>query len=185
MFHCVMLSIGIGIVGAWSCASASAQISDARYASSKASFAMTIGLENTQFPAYADNALGFDFATAYQVHPLLGAEFRMGAYPVSARYDQVPITGGYSIAVPQVLGHPFTVFGYAGGGVSRSESEESRATAATPQWRTCVQVDAGLDRDFGRLSWRVLQVLWRHTYSTPEDLRSVGLSTGLVYHFAR
>ncbi len=164
---------------------AAAQNPSGSYLYSKASFAAMIGGENTGYRTYDDNALGFDFALAYQPHTLVGLEFRMGAYPISAIYDQIPITGGYRVAVSQVLGKPYTVFGYAGVGLSRSENQAGASENTAPQWRRCGQVDVGVDRDFGRFSWRVAQGSWRHTFSEPRNLRSIGLSTGVVYHFSR
>jgi hypothetical protein len=146
---------------------------------------VTVGGENTQLPFYADNALGFDIGASYQASAMRGAEFRVSAYPFSAQYVQMGFTGGYRIARQTVFGFPYTPFVYLGGGLARSQDKGTSRTGYPPTWQPCWQADLGFDRTYQRFSWRVVQVSWRETYALVNNLRSVGLSTGIVYHFQR
>jgi hypothetical protein len=152
---------------------------------SNASAFVTIGGENTQLPHYADNALGFDLGVALQSHPFLGAEFRFGAYPFSARYVQMPITGGYRVAAHSLFGFPYAPFAYVGAGVSRSQDESLSHLSLPSHFVPCWQAEIGLDRTFHSFTWRTAQISWRETYASQNTLRSVGVSTGIVYHFQR
>ena len=143
----------------------------------------TFGGENTNLPAYADNALGFDLGASYQPHAMAGMEFRAGAYPFSARYVQMGFTGGYRIAKRTVFGFPYEPFAYFGGGWARSQDKGLSKQAYPPLWEPCWQSDIGFDRTYHRFSWRVAQVSWRETYTSLHQLRSLGLTTGVVYHF--
>jgi hypothetical protein len=146
---------------------------------------MTVGGENTQLPYYADNALGFDAGVTYQPRVLVGMEFRAGAYPVSARYVQMPFTAGYRVAGHSFFGFPYSPFAYIGGGVSRSQDKGTGHLEYAPQFERCWQSDVGLDRKYGSFAWRVAQVSYRQTFTPLHTLRSVGLSTGIVYRFKR
>lgn len=159
------------------------QIGDGTGKLTNTSAYLTVGGENTQFPFYSDNALGFDLGVSYQPRALVGMEFRSSAYPVSARYAQMGFTGGYRIARDTILGFPYAPFVYVGGGVARSQDKGAGNTAYAPQWEPCWQADLGFDREFERFSWRVAQISLRETYTPLHTLRSVGLSTGIVYHF--
>ncbi len=170
---------------AWSCQKAEGQIGDGTGTLSNGSAYLTVGGENTQFPFYSDNALGFDLGVTYQPRGLVGMEFRSGAYPISARYTQMAFTGGYRIQKRTILGFPYETFVYLGGGLARSQDKGTGHTAYPPQWEPCWQVDIGFDRDYGRFSWRVAQMSLRETYTQLHTLHSVGLSTGLVFHFPR
>jgi hypothetical protein len=150
-----------------------------------ASAFMTVGGENSQFPFFADNSLGFDAGVSIQPRALVGAEFRIGAYPYSATYVQIPITAGYRVGVNSIRGYPYAPFAYIGGGVSRSQPEATGPEHTSPIWRLCWQADIGLDRNFHSISWRMAQASWRETYGSEQTLRSIGLSTGIVYHFQR
>lgn len=164
---------------------ATGQIGDGTGKLSNASAYLTVGGENTQFPFYSDNAIGFDMGVSYQPHALIGAEFRSSAYPVSARYTQMGFTGGYRVSKETILGFPYAPFVYFGGGLARSQDKGAGHTAYAPQWEPCWQADVGFDRDYGRFSWRVAQFSLRETYTPLHTLKSVGLSTGIVYHFPR
>ena len=145
----------------------------------------TFGGENTNLPAYADNALGFDLGASYQPHPMAGLEFRGGAYPISARYMQMGFTGGYRIERQTLFGFPYSPFAYVGGGWARSQDKGLGKTAYPPMWDPCWQADIGFDRVYHNFAWRVAQMSWRETYTPLHRLRSVGLSTGIVYRFER
>jgi hypothetical protein len=145
----------------------------------------TIGGENSQLPAYADNAMGFDLGLSTQPHPLLGLEVRVGAYPISAQYVQIPFTAGYRVAGRTFFGFPYEPFAYVGGGISRSQDENLGHSGYSPQWVKCWQANVGLDRDYGAFSWRIVQVDYRRTYEPVHVIRSLGLSTGVVYRFKR
>ena len=164
---------------------AAAQVLDGVGLRSSASAFMTVGGENTQLPAYADNALGFDLGVTVQSHPFAGGEFRVGAYPFSARYVQMPITGGYRVAARSLFGFPYAPFAYFGGGVSRSQDKGTTRKEYPPHWDPCWQANVGFDRVFGSFTWRAAEFSWRETYTPLHSLRTIGLSTGLVYRFAR
>jgi hypothetical protein len=173
------------MVGAWMSTAASGQIGDGTGRLSDAMAYMTIGGENTQLPSYADNALGFDLGISYQPRPLAGAEFRAGAYPISARYVQMGFTGGYRVARQTFFGFPYAPFVYFGAGTARSQDKGTGTITYAPQWQPCWQADIGFDRTYHRFSWRVAQISWRETYTPLHSLRSAGLSTGIVYRFQR
>lgn len=145
----------------------------------------TFGGENTNLPGYADNALGFDLGVSYQMRSLTGVEFRTTAYPYKATYLQMSYTGGYRVARRTIFGFPYTPFAYFGGGWARSQDRGLGKTTYPPMWAPCWQADLGLDRDYGSFSWRAVQASWRETYTPLHGLRTLGLSTGLVYHFRR
>jgi hypothetical protein len=163
----------------------SGQVSDGVGTLSQASVFLTPGIENTQFPYYADNALGFDSGVSYQPKDLLGFEARIGAYPYSARFLQVPITAGYRVAASTLFGLPYAPFAYVGGGVSRSQAEGLGKISTSPVFAACWQLDVGLDRTFSAFSWRVVQISRRETYGPQQSLRTLGLSTGIVYRLGR
>ena len=162
---------------------ADAQISEGTgYLSSTMVFG-TFGGENTNLPAYSDNALGFDLGASFQPHPLVGLEFRGGAYPFSARYVQMEFTGGYRIEKQTAFGFAYAPFAYIGGGWARSQDKGLGNTQYPPMWDPCWQADMGFDRTYHSFSWRVAQISWRETYTQLHSLRSIGLSTGIVYRF--
>ena len=161
------------------------QISDGAGRLSEASAFLTIGGENTQFPYYADNAIGFDSGLSYQPRALLGFEARIGAYPYSARFVQVPITAGYRVSATSIFGFPYAPFAYFGAGVSRSQDEGLGKISTSPIFAPCMQADIGFDRNYAHFSWRIAQISWRETYGTQQTLRSLGLSTGIVYRLKR
>jgi hypothetical protein len=138
---------------------------------------------NTQFPLYADNALGFNFGAFLQSSHLIGAEVRGGYYPVSARFTQAPITAGIRIISRRSSGTRWLPFGYIGGGVSRVQNEGPTYQPTAASWSPCWQASAGLDVSFARFSWRAAEASWTETYSVRDDLRSLSVSTGLVYRF--
>jgi hypothetical protein len=145
----------------------------------------TFGGENTNLPRFADNALGFDLGVAYQPRGLVGTAFRVSAYPYKATYMQMSFTGGYRVTRRTIFGFPYTPFVYFGGGWARSQDKGLSYKPYPPTWVPCWQADVGFDRDFGSFSWRVAQASWREEFAPLNDLRSLGLSTGLVYHFRR
>jgi hypothetical protein len=157
------------------------QIAEGAGKPSDATIFLTVGGENTQFPFYADNALGFDSGFGYQPHKLAGFEARIGSYPYSARFVQTPITAGYRMGADSFFGFPYAPFAYFGGGVSRSQDEGPGLVSMPAVFRPCWQADLGLDRTYARFSWRVVQISFRETYGPQDTLRSVGLSTGIVY----
>jgi hypothetical protein len=168
------------------CAGARAQVAvDGVGARSDVSAFLTVGGENTQLPSYADNALGFDSGVTFQPRTLVGVEFRAGAYPFSARYDQMPFTAGYRVAGRSFLGFPYAPFAYFGGGLARSQDKGTTHVEYSPQWEKCWQVDVGMDRSYRVFSWRLVQASWRETYTPLHALRSISLSTGVVYRFSR
>jgi hypothetical protein len=144
-----------------------------------------IGGENTQLPAYADNALGFEVGAAYQRHALMGAEFRAGGYPIEAQYRQMSFTGGYRIARQTLFGFLYQPFAYIGGGYARSQDKGLGRAAIPATWDPCWQADIGFDRTYHNFAWRMVQASWRETYTPLHSLRSLGLSTGIVYRFQR
>jgi hypothetical protein len=159
------------------------QIADGTGRASSAMVFGTLGGENTDLPAYADNALGFDLGASYQPHALEGAEFRVNAYPFSARYVQMSFTGGYRIAKRTAFGFLYQPFVYFGGGWARSQDKGLNNASYPPTWQPCWQTDIGLDRTYRNFAWRMVQASLRETYAPLNRLRSIGLSTGVVYHF--
>lgn len=164
---------------------AGAQISDGAGRLSAASAFINIGGENTQFPHYADNAMGFDSGLSYQPRSLFGLEARIGAYPYSARFVQVPMTVGYRMSRDTLFGFPYAPFVYFGAGVSRSQEEGLGKISTSPMFVRCWQADIGFDRTYSKFSWRIAQISWRETYAPQQTLRSLGLSTGIVYRIKR
>jgi len=165
--------------------SAGGQISDGAGKLSSTTAFLNIGGENTQFPFYADNALGFDTGLSYQPHDLMGFEARIGAYPYSARFVQVPITAGYRVSTNSIFGFPYAPFVYIGGGVSRSQDEGLGKIRTSPNFEPCWQVDVGFDRTYASFGWRIAQISWRETYGPQQTFRSLGLSTGIIYRLRR
>jgi hypothetical protein len=163
----------------------SAQISDGAGRLSQSSAFLTFGGENTQFPYYADNALGFDAGFSYQPRPVVGFEVRIGSYPYKARFLQVPVTAGYRITRDTFFGFPYAPFAYIGAGVARSQDEGLGNVHTSPVFSMCWQVDVGLDRTYARFSWRIAQISRRETWGTQQSLRSLALSTGIVYRIKR
>jgi hypothetical protein len=178
------LMVLIALVGMVS-ARANGQISDGAGRLSNATAFITVGGENTQFPYYADNAMGFDSGFSYQPRSLVGFEGRVGSYPYSARFVQIPITVGYRIAGNSLFGFSYAPFVYFGAGVSRSQDEGLGRVHTTPVFAACWQVDIGFDRNYKSFSWRMVQVSRRETYDRQQSLRSMGLSTGIVYRIKR
>jgi hypothetical protein len=150
--------------------------------------ALTVGVTNTQFPFYADNAVGFDFALFYQRSALVGIQVKAGSYPYSARFSQTPITIGYRIGRSPTgressLGSGWNPFAYIGGGISHSRDSDTSGHLVSAVWENCIQMSAGVDHQYRNFSWRAAEVSWTETYAANHNLRAVGVSTGLVYHF--
>lgn len=162
-----------------------AQVGDGTGSLSSTSAFLTVGGEDTQLPAYADNALGFELGAMTQPRPLLGAQLRIGAYPFSARYVQMPMTAGYRVSRYSFFGFPYAPFAYIGGGLSRSQDKGMGYRQYPPHWQKCWEAQIGFDRPYHSFSWRVAEISFRHTTTPLHTLRSVGLSTGIVYRFHR
>ena len=156
----------------------------------------TVGGGNTQFFAYADNALGFNFGAFYQYKLFMGAEVRGGFYPISARYTQAPITLGYRIGTHSQEGEsnlgwsPFsykhsTPFAYIGGGFSYAQDQgySDITPPVAPAWAPTWQASAGVDRAHQHFSWRMAEISWTKSYTPEHELRTPYLSTGIVFHF--
>jgi hypothetical protein len=157
---------------------------------------VTIGAENSQFPLYSDNALGFNFGAFYQPKLFIGAEVRGGVYPISARYSQAPFTVGYRIGPPvkrtdvdtgmsPVNPRYLAPFVYFGGGFSDAQDSGSLYLnkPLSADWEPCWQLSLGVDRQYRRVSWRIVELSYARTYFPLHDVRTATISTGLVYHF--
>jgi hypothetical protein len=148
-----------------------------------AGFFATAGGANTQLPRYADNALGFNFGAYIQPFRLLGGEVRGGTYPIKARYTQSPVTAGLRIGGRRLGESRWIPYGYIGGGVSKAQDSGVNSQPTAAVWSRCWQASAGVDINFGRFSWRAADASWTKTYTAQRDLRTLSLSTGVVYHF--
>jgi hypothetical protein len=157
------------------------QISDGAGRLADAFVFVTVGGENSQYPDYADNAIGFDSGFTYQPRKLEGFEARIGSYPYSARFVQMPFTAGYRVAADSILGYPYMPFAYFGGGVSRMQDGGLTHVATSPAFRPCWQTDIGLDLLYSRFLLRVVQISFRESYGSQATVRSIGLSAGIVY----
>lgn len=156
----------------------------------------TIGAENSQFPLYSDNVLGFDFGAFYQLNTFIGAEVRGGTYSISARYPQAPFTAGYRIGPPVRRSDTATgmsplnrrylaPYAYFGGGASDSQDSGTLYLnkPVSASWEPCWQISIGVDRQYQHFSWRIAELSYTKTYFPLHDVRMATVSTGLVYHF--
>ncbi|WP_446742998.1 hypothetical protein [Silvibacterium acidisoli] len=156
----------------------------------------TVGGENSQFPLYADNALGFNFGAFYQAKLFIGAEVRGGTYPISARYSQAPFTAGYRIGPPVRRSDTATgmsplnrrylaPFVYFGGGFSDAQDSGTLYLnkPISADWEPCWQLSGGIDRQYQHFSWRIVELSYTRTYFPLHDIRMATVSTGIVYHF--
>jgi hypothetical protein len=146
---------------------------------------LTIGAGNTQFPYYADNALGFNFGAFVQRYTLLGVEVRGGTYPVAAKFTQSPVTAG--LRVGKLHNGPGRLFPFAfiGGGSSWAQDSSALFKPTPAVWSRCWQASAGLDIQYRRYSVRFAEVSWTRTYTSRAVLRTPYLSGGIVYRFGR
>ena len=161
----------------------------------RGSISITAGLMNTQFPGYPDNALGGKIGLSYQIHPLLGFEFRSSIYPLSARFVQAPFTAGYRIGPRPFEGNyrqflkQFSPYIYIGGGLSHAQdyllSSEKKYLPTSYAWDPCWQGSFGLDQSLGRVSWRMFEASYTTTHIQQSNFHSVSLDTGLSFHLSR
>jgi hypothetical protein len=165
------------------CAQAVPSATSARWNLVSGAF-VTASTVNTQFPFYADNALGFNFGAFVRLPHLVGAEVRGSFYPISARFSQAPFTAGFHIAGRRSPGIRWQPFGYIGGGVSRAQDSGPTYQPMPVSWSPCWQASGGLDFSFGRFSLRAAELSWTETYGPRNDLRSLSASTGFVYRFS-
>ena len=153
-----------------------------------AGFIATAGGMNTQLPYYADNALGYDFGLYLQPFSILGVEGRGGFYPISARFEQAPVTAGLRLERREPFLGRLQPFAYFGGGFSKAQDSSDGYKPPAAIWSPCWQGSEGLEAPFGRIKWRVYEATWTETYTGRRDvpqrnLRSLSLSTGFVYSF--
>jgi hypothetical protein len=146
---------------------------------------VTANLANTQLLTFADNALGFNAGLYLQHSPFLGIEGRIGAYPVKATYFQAPATIGFRISPFRTRPLQPAPFAYFGGGFSKSQYERANLQPSATLWTPCWQSVSGMDIAIHKFSWRIYEASWTETYSLRGNLRTLGLSTGLVYSFTR
>jgi hypothetical protein len=146
---------------------------------------LTANGANTQLPNFADNAMGFNAGLFLQRSPLFGVEARGGAYPISATFGQAPVTAGLRFAPSQTRAIQALPFAYFGGGFSKSQYAKVNGKPSAALWAPCWQSSGGMDIVFRKFSWRVYELSWTETYTLRQNLRTLGLSTGLVYSFRR
>jgi hypothetical protein len=161
----------------------------------RGSISITAGGVNTQFPNFADNAIGGKIGLSYQIYPLLGFEFRGSIYPIYAQFEQAPMTAGYRIGRRPFEGgseqffKQFSPYIYVGGGLSHAQdyllSSGRKFLPTGYAWDPCWQGSFGLDRSLGWVSWRMFEASYTTTYTPRSALRSVSLDTGLVFHLGR
>jgi hypothetical protein len=142
-------------------------------------------IANTQLPNFADNALGFSAGLFLQRSPLLGLEGRFGVYPARATYFQAPVTTGVRISPFRPRPLMPTPYAYFGGGFSKSQYEKVNLQPSAALWAPCWQSVSGMDIGLHKLSWRIYEASWTETYTLRGSLRTLSLSTGLVYSFIR
>ncbi len=145
----------------------------------------TVNAENSQLPYYADNAMGYGFGAFLQMTPLLGVEGRISSYPMSATFAQAPYTAGVRVAPPQTKEVQLVPFFYFGGGYSHAQYSKANYKPSVPLWTPCWQASAGTDWGFSKFRWRMYELNWNETYATRQNIRTIGLSTGLVWTFKR
>jgi hypothetical protein len=152
--------------------------------------ALTAGIINTQFPLYADNSAGPNIAVFYQKSTFIGMQAKGGDYFYSARFKQVPITAGYRVGKPYFdretsIWAGWYPFAYAGAGVSHAQDSDLNPQPIPAAWYFCMQGSAGVDHQFKYFTWRAAEVSWTETNTSIRSLRSIGISTGLVFHLLR
>jgi hypothetical protein len=140
---------------------------------------------NTQLPSFADNALGFSAGLFLQRSPLLGLEGRFGVYPARATYFQAPVTAGLRISPFRARLFVPAPYAYFGGGFSKSQYQKVNLQPSAALWAPCWQSVSGMDIAFHKFSWRVYEASWTETYTLRGSIRTLSLSTGLVYSFTR
>jgi hypothetical protein len=148
----------------------------------------TAGGMNTQLPYYADSALGYNFGLYLQPYSVLGVELRGGFYPVSARFEQAPVTAGVHLQRRKPFLARLQPLAYFGGGFSKAQDSSTSYKPLAAIWSPCWQGSEGLDVPLGRIKWRVYEATWTETFAgrrdvPRRDLRSLSLSTGFVYSF--
>ncbi|HZL27679.1 MAG TPA: hypothetical protein VFC39_14230 [Acidobacteriaceae bacterium] len=157
---------------------------------SRVDAAVTVGILNSQYPSYADNAAGPEIAVFYQRSTLLGLQVEGGDFLYSARFKQVPVTAGYQIGRPSHDGDTslwtgWNPFAYAGAGFSNSRDIAATNFPAPATWDFCMQGSAGIDHPSKYFTWRIVELSWTETSTLPVSIRSLGASTGLVFHLLR
>jgi hypothetical protein len=145
----------------------------------------TTHFANTQMPYFADNAFGFEAGAFLQLTPLLGVEARGGAAPIGATFEQEPVTVGARVAQPQRKETQALGFAYFGGGFSRAQYSKANYRPSVPLLTPCWQASVGTDIAFRKVTWRIYEATWTETYAIRQNLRSMGISSGLVYTFKR
>jgi hypothetical protein len=145
----------------------------------------TGNMANTQLTDFADNALGFNAGLFLQHSPLLGIEGRIADYPLKATFSQAPVTLGLRVAPYRTRPFQPVPFAFFGGGYSRSQYAKVNGQPSVALWAPCWQSVSGMDIAFNKFSWRIYEASWTETYTLRGNIRTVGLSTGLVYSFTR
>ena len=143
----------------------------------------TINAANSQLPYYADNALGYSFGSFLQLTPLLGIEGRISSYPISATFHQSPFTAGVRVAPTQTREVQLLPYFYFGGGYSHAQYSKADYQPSVLLWTPCWQAISGTDMGFTKFRWRVFELNWNETYAIRQNIRTIGLSTGVVYTF--
>jgi hypothetical protein len=145
-------------------------------------FFVIAGASHTQFAHFTDNSAGGNFGIFFQRSPLLGAEIRVGSYPVSARATQSPLTGGIRMGMTSRRAHVLP-YGFLGGGVQKGSDLTLNHSPTYSHWSPCWQASAGVDIPMGNFAWRIAEVTWLESYaSTGNSIRSWNLNTGIVFH---
>jgi hypothetical protein len=148
----------------------------------------TGGGMNSQLPYYADNALGYNLGLFLQPFSILGIEARGGLYPVSARFEQAPVTAGLLLERRQPYRGRPQLFAYFGGGFSKAQDSSTGYKPMPAIWSPCWQASEGIDVPLGKFKWRVYEATWTETYAyrreiPRREIRSLSLSTGIFYRF--
>jgi hypothetical protein len=178
----VFLSLAIVLAGTGGYQSLGQALPTAEVRASAGVFADFGGMR-THVEDFTYNALGVNAGLYLQSPRLLGVEVRGGTYPLYARFAQAPVTAGFRLVPHWTLPGYLRVFGYFGGGMSKSQNAGLHYVATPATWSPCWQASTGADIPLGHFKFRLYDATWTETYSPVRNLGSISLSTGLVYIF--
>lgn len=145
---------------------------------------VSFGGQGTHMIADNFNSLGVDGGFYIQHSTFIGFEARFADYSMFARYSQAPFTAGYRVGLRKPPSHRFQPFAYAGAGMSHSVNATAHYVALPASWQPCAQVSQGLNIPMRRhWQWKAYEGTWTETFGSERNLRSLTLTTGIVYTF--
>jgi len=141
------------------------------------------GASEVRIPAYPDKALGGGGGVFVQSASALGIEARCATYPIAARFPQLPCTMGLRV-IDDAHRSSLVPYLFVGAGLSKAtNSGKTFKTILPAQWVPAWEACLGLDRNFGRVSWRVAELSALAEDTPTRMLHMYAFSTGLVIHF--